>query len=439
MRPKFANVDLRQMRKERGSPSMDLLSDRLSKIIFIWCLTFLIVLLAFVYGIAVGWGRVWPHGPLRVVVDHLQSVYMAGQWQPRGRFVWAPAGAARERVVVHDPESFEAGYRAIMGWDGERYGVWLFDHAGHEVHYWPIDYSALDPDGPSNGSSEPHGMKLLEDASVLVNFDRGDVLARLDSCGQAIWVKKGIYHHSIERAEDGSFWTWRADHSAYGDYQYLVNFDPVTGETLKELSLIDNFVENLPKHRQIFAIPGGYAYSQNGGEDVFHPNDVEPLYSHIAARFPAFRPGDLLVSFRNTHLVAVLDPTYNKVKWWSHGPWRFQHDPDFGKDGRILVYNNNRDRGRSDLIVIDPISGEFDVAYSNGSVRFYSGTAGKVQKLPGGALLVVVPDEGRVFEASWAGELIFEFNNVWSEDVNSYVVNAAWVPTTFFHEEPSCP
>ena len=164
------------------------------------------------------------------------------------------------------------------------------------------------------------------------------------------------------------------------------------------------------------------------------------MRSGIAAKYPNFRPGDLLVSFRNLHLVAVLDPVDRKIKWWSHGPWRFQHDPDFGEDGRIFVYNNNTGRGgRSDVVAIDPGSGRLDVAYSDGDLRFYSGWAGKLQVLPGGAVLVVVPEEGRVLEATWSGELIFEFNNIWSDSVNGYVVNAAWLPTTFFDHEPSCP
>jgi Arylsulfotransferase (ASST) len=413
--------------------------DRFSRISFFLSLAVLVMLGVFVYGIAVGWAKVWPHSTLRIIVDHLRSVYMAGAWQPRDRFVWAPPGAARKRMVLSSPDLFEAGYRAIMGWNGQSYGVWLIDPQMEEIHYWPINYETLDPDGPSMGSDEPHGMKILEDGSILVNFDRGDVLARLDACGEPLWVKKGIFHHSIDRAEDGTLWTWRGDQSAYGEYQYLVNIDATTGQTIEEYSLLDDFVNGSPEQRQIFAVPGGYRYSRQNGQDLFHPNDVEALRSDMAGEFPHFRPGDLLVSFREIHLVAVLDRVTKQVKWWQNGPWRFQHDPDFASNGKIIVYNNNRDRGRSDIIAIDPDSREFDVAYSDGDLHFYSGTAGKVQTLPGGALLIVVPDEGRVIEASWSGELIFEFNNVWSESVNAYVVNAVWLPKNFFNKEPSCP
>jgi hypothetical protein len=413
--------------------------DRFSRISFFLSLAVLVMVAAFAYGIAVGWANVWPHSALSIIVDHLRSFHMAGAWQPRDRFVWAPRGAARKRTVLFRPDLFEAGYRAIMGWNGQSYAISLFDEHLEETHQWPITYEMLDPDGPSGGSDEPHGMEIFEDGSILVNFDRGDVLARLDACGEPLWTKKGIFHHSIDRAEDGTLWTWRADHNAHGEYQYLVNFDPTTGQTIKEYSLIDNIVNGSLEQRHIFAVPGGYRHSRQNGQDLFHPNDVEALRSDMAGAFPHFRPGDLLVSFREIHLVAVLDSVTKQAKWWQHGPWRFQHDPDFAENGRIIVYNNNRDRGRSDVIAIDPDSREFDVAYSDGSLHFYSGTAGKIQTLPGGALLIVVPDEGRVIEALWSGEMIFEFNNVWTERVNGYVVNAAWLPKNFFDEEPSCP
>jgi hypothetical protein len=418
-------------------------SDRISKVMFFASIVFLGAFLAFAYGLLVGSGRVWPHQTLRILIDHLRSLYIAGEWQPAGRFVRAPAGAARQRVVVHRPELAAPGYRAIMGWNGASWGIWLIDPDGQDAHYWPINYQALDPDGSS--TQEPHGMKVLEDASVLVNFDAGQALARLDACGRPIWVKRGVYHHSIDRADDGTFWTWRGDDSAYEPHQYLVNFDPESGEVIQEYSLIEDFIERSPENRQIFAVPGGYRYARgpaanSSEDDLFHPNDIEPLRSEIAAKYPDFRPGDLLVSFRNLHLVAVLDPVDRKIKWWSHGPWRFQHDPDFGEDGRIIVYNNNTGRGgRSDVVAIDPQTRRLDAAYSDGDLRFYSAWAGKLQVLPGGAVLVVVPEEGRVLEATWSGKLIFEFNNIWSDGVNGYVVNAAWLPTTFFDRDPSCP
>ena len=312
------------------------------------------------------------------------------------------------------------------------------------MHRWPINYAALDPDGSMSGSDFPHGMKILKDGSVLVNFDKGDVFARLDACGDPIWIENGVFHHSIERAEDGSYWTWRGDNTAYGHYQYIVNFNPDTGATIREYGVVEDIISSSGDARAIFGLPADFQFkkydvsSKNNEDDIFHPNDVEVLPSAIADKFPDFRAGDLLVSFRNIHLVAILDGGDRSIKWWRRGPWRFQHDPDFTPDGRIRVYNNNTDRGRSDIIIIDPKTDQVEIKYSKGNVQYYAGWLGKNQLLPNDNILILSPTEGRVLEATNDGELVFEFNNVINEKYNGVITNAVWLPTNFFTVLPSC-
>ena len=162
------------------------------------------------------------------------------------------------------------------------------------------------------------------------------------------------------------------------------------------------------------------------------------LHSDIADRFPDFAPGDLLISLRTLHLVAVLDPNSGHVKWWSRGPWRFQHDPDFTGDGKISVYNNNTGRSRSEIIKIDPSTREVSNELLDGELSFQAGGMGTHQYLPNGNVLIVVPQEGRIIEVSETGEVVFEFNNVVSEEFNGHVENGAWVPDDFFETLPNC-
>lgn len=55
--------------------------------------------------------------------------------------------------MVHAPARLNGGYYAILGWDDakRRYSAWLYDTRGQLRHTWPIDYVALDPDGPPAG------------------------------------------------------------------------------------------------------------------------------------------------------------------------------------------------------------------------------------------------------------------------------------------------
>ena len=49
--------------------------------------------------------------------------------------------------------------------------------------------------------------------------------------------------------------------------------------------------------------------------DPTHLNNVEPLPRAMAAAFPQFAPGDLLVSLRNVNTIAVIDPHTKRLKW----------------------------------------------------------------------------------------------------------------------------
>ena len=49
--------------------------------------------------------------------------------------------------------------------------------------------------------------------------------------------------------------------------------------------------------------------------DILHANAISVLDGRLAARSPAFRAGNLLVSLRALNVVAVLDPKSGKIVW----------------------------------------------------------------------------------------------------------------------------
>lgn len=227
-------------------------------------------------------------------------------------------------------------------------------------------------------------------------------------------------------------------------WQFLSKLDLDTGETLQEISLHDDILNTSIENPTILTTPTELKFKDSNKRspalnDIIHPNDVEPLSSGMASQFSQFQAGDLLISLKHIHLVAVMDPLTKKFKWWRHGPWRFQHDPDFGSDGLIYIYNNNRSRGRSDINSIDPVTDEMSSELSSGKVRFYSRAQGKLTLMPGDSMQIIVPGEGRVIEVDREDELVLEFNNVLDESKNSHVINAIWLPTDFFNRLPVCP
>jgi hypothetical protein len=293
----------------------------------------------------------------------------------------------------------------------------------------------------------PHGFAVLPDGSVIVNFDLGDVMARLDSCSEPAWTRSGVYHHSLQVANDGSYWTWRGEGTSQAQYHYLVNFDPKTGATITEIGLIEDIIKPLGPQSMLFGVRPDHDFPhfnktpvKPGQTDLFHPNDIDELSTELAPLFPDFEPGDLLLSFRIIHLVVVLDPNTRRIKWWSHGPWRFQHDPDFTSDGKISVFSNNTGAGRSEIIKMDPTSRTVSNELYDGELEFYTDTMGKHQYLPNGNLLITIPGQGRILELTENGDKVMEFNNLStsSPKKNVRVQNGVWVPANYFDVLPDC-
>ena len=292
----------------------------------------------------------------------------------------------------------------------------------------------------------PHAFQVLHDGSVIVGFDGGDLMARIDACGKPVWTREGIFHHSMTVADDGSIWVWRAEGSHYAQYHYLLNFDAETGATIREIGLIEDIIQRLGPNAFVFGVRPDYPFRhlradpEDRDSDLFHPNDVDVLSAALAPQFPLFEAGDLLLSFREISLVAVVAPDTAEMKWWNVGPWIKQHDPDFLPDGRISVYSNNTARRRSDILKIDPTTRAVSSDLYGGAARFYSAEMGSHQYQPNGNVLITVPGEGRVLLVSASGDPIMEFNNVSSQSaaLNEHVENGVWLPPGYFSSLPEC-
>ena len=424
------------------------MSDKFARRVSVASFMCLLLVAAFGYGLAVERYRYWPYESIHSIWLVAKSFATHAELIPEGRRIEAPAGASRETFTIHRPDRLEDGFYAFVGYDGVGggYAAWLYDSEGNRLHAWPIDYLSLDEDGPLNEADNPHPFQILRDGSIIVGFGSGDVMARIDACGSPVWIKDGIYHHAFSPGQDGTVWTWRGPGTAKGHYNHLVRFSAETGEVLQELELVDDIIRPMQAQTAVFGVRPDYRFREferdpaRTSTDIFHPNDIEELPPELAAAFPMFEAGDLMLSFRTLNLITVIDPSDGRVKWWKHGPWIAQHDPDFLPDGRISVYSNNTGRGRSEIIIIDPGTGDISNELFNGEVHFSSAYMGKHQYLPNGNVLIVVPGEGRVLEVTSDGKNVMEFNNISpsSRDYNNHVQNGVWVPVDYFESTPGC-
>lgn len=420
------------------------MNQKNAKLIFMLSIIFFVVFGSFAYGLVVGTYKVWPYDFINRMKQVIVSLYATSTISPVNRLHPAPPDASRVRIRM--TSELMPGFLAIMGYDNKnnQFAIWLFDEKGSEVYQWPINYTRIDPDGPSHNSDAPHGLSVMPDGSVMVGFDKGDAMARLDLCGQPVWIKKGIFHHVMSPTKDGSFWIWEAEDHPNGHYHYLIKVDSETGHTIKKISLKDDVILKNQENALTFSIPPDFEFRRFDGDpgavgqDIFHPNDVEELSEEMAIHFPQFNPGDLLISLRHLHLVAVLDSESNDVKWARHGPWRFQHDPDFIENGTISIYDNNKGMERSKIIEVDPLTNKIWYRFPDADFSFNNSSMGTHQRLPNGGELISVAMEGRVLVANPDGKLVFEYNNIVSEELNASIQNAVWLPSDFFDIPLAC-
>lgn len=391
-----------------------------------------VAVLAFLLGFATHTFRWFPTSFLERA--WLQADRAASRAQARPSWV-APRVHDWSGVRVHRPESVQPGPRLISSlWqdDGWTAGLRLIDSHGRLLHEWRIDPDELFPDSamaPGIGRKRiryVHGSHLFPDGDLLVNVEsRGT--ARLDACGRALWRLPAGSHHSIARAEDGSFWIparrWEAPPASRarpdgfpglqqpGYHDRILNVSP-TGEVRDTISVLDVLYDNGLQRYVAKA-------EQLSSDDVTHLNDVEPLSASTADEYPLFEPGDLLVSLRNLNLVLVVDPATGDVEWRASESFIQQHDPDFSGGGWVGVFDNNADgtrlgtlAGGSRIVEVRPHTDSTRVVYPTPrSDPFHTRVGGKWQRLANDNLLLTETRAGRIVEVGPDGRTVWEWIN----------------------------
>ena len=369
--------------------------------------------------------------PMRQIVVHPQASERAYR-----RVDLQGANDRRDAPLLYISPEAERGYRLIFGpfdFADHLHGAILLDGAGEVVHTWRVTEQQLAWDSRPDTNKFPHGLTVRPDGSLLIGFDAGASIQRIDACGRMLWAIKSEQSHSIAPDGEDHVWAWRG--------HLLSKIEVETGALARSFSLDDIWRAN-PDIDILALRQYDFADRFEWMPDRYHPNDIEPLPAALADRFPQFAIGDLLVSLRSINLIFVVDPDSLKVKWWRMGPWRRQHDPDWQPDGRITVYDNNMHRNTSRIVAISPQTFETEVLADGAAIDFYSWNRGKHQILPGGHLLITVPGQGRVIELDQDGETVMEFVNLYDQDSNENLVvsEAVYLPEGFFEFEefPIC-
>lgn len=339
-------------------------------------------------------------------VDQLLSLGYAAGAQPR---------PAHTGVTANVPGF--AGDNLLFYVSGHAPEALLMSRDGAILHRWRSDYRdvmATAPDAflppQKNGATGCwRRARLLDDGGILAIFE-GHALVRLDRDSRLLWAYPGHCHHDLDLDDEGRIWVLTRE----------AGLSPRLGG--KKPVLLDYFTVLDAQGRPLRRIPllaalEGSPYASlldraPKGGDVFHTNTLEILDGSLERLSPIFRKGNILTSIRELDAIAILDPRQEKIVWALTGSWAKQHQPTLLPSGRILLFDNLGNQGRSRVLEVDPLTQEIAWSYADSPQHsLYSHTCGANQRLDNGNTLIVESDNGRVIEVTPDGLIAWEFRN----------------------------
>jgi len=322
---------------------------------------------------------------------------------------------SRIGVTRHDPARSFDGLNFYTSGHGPE--AFLRDIHGNELHRWRLPIEEVWPHlaGTSLGRGAQYYRRgvLFPNGDVLAIFE-GYGLIKLDRDSKLSWSYDGGAHHDLRVLADGRIVTLtrrvhlRRDVNRHSPVieDYAVILSP-EGEELVRVSILDALKNAGPEFQEfIDRIPTT--------DDLMHTNSVEFLDGRVAKHIPAFAAGNLLISFRRTSTVAVLDLEQEKIVWARHGPWVRQHDPRVLDERTVLIFNNlagTNESGKTSAVIEYDLVNDEVVWDFQGSVEFpfFSKGCGTARRLPNGNTLIVESNNGRAFEITRDKEVVWEF------------------------------
>ncbi|MGD9510386.1 MAG: arylsulfotransferase family protein [Geminicoccaceae bacterium] len=396
--------------------------------------------IAFLCGMLVARARIFPYPEINAAQEAVKD--WRENWRHylgvRSRFT-LPSERTEGGVVVSDPALAFSGYTFVSAYrpsSHEGFNNYLLGMDGKIVHEWNADIRRIwpdledEPDFVWDGSLDIHGAHLFDNGDIVVDIGALGT-ARLDRCSNVRWAIRRPTHHQVEALPDGGILTPSTIHrtrrlpeqiyadvgpSGYFMDDTILRLD-ADGNPVEEHSVIDMLLQS-GWASALIAGPGAGKIFSN--DDPLHVNDVERLPEEIAAAFPMFTAGDLLISVRHLNTIFVADSATWRIKWLMTGPFVGQHDPDFLPNGHILVYDNRLSGeqpklGNSRLVEIDPLTKSVVWTFEGkGESAFYAHSRGEQQMLPNGDILYVDPYRGRVLEVAPKADnrLVWEWVNL---------------------------
>ena len=316
------------------------------------------------------------------------------------------------RGLVHaDAAKSSPGYTIFATMSGD--SVYLLDGKAQVVRNWQ----------PPAGV-KPFGAEMLDNGNLFLHCvdgserwpfgGAGAVFFELDWQGSAVWqYRDPVLHHDSCWLQNGNLLVigWEllgpemASRVQGGVASAGYPDGTIIGDFLREVDRAGNTVWEW--HASGHLDPGVETICPlDGRREWTHCNSVEELPD-----------GNLLLSFRQTSSVMVLDRTSGRAAWRIQpGITSHQHAPTLLPSGSYLVFDNGEHRigggSYSRVIEFDPSRQEVKWEY-RGAPRdsFFSTGISNAQRLPNGNTLICEGRCGRIFEVTQDCEIVWDYLN----------------------------
>lgn len=330
-----------------------------------------------------------------------------------------------EGVVTAVADQMQPGLTMLTS--GHAPVAFLVDVAGEPVHTWEVALADLWPEELPFDTLDEHRhfirrARVFPDGRMLGVFEYIGMFM-VDRDSRLLWKRLTQTHHDFAVAADGSIVAlerrrltlaevesrypgFSARDSGVFDDQIVV-LDP-SGSERRRVSLLEAF------HRSDYAPMLG---QRRQPRDLFHANSVH-IVQETNRRLP-FEVGEVLVSLRRLNAIVSVDLDESRVSWMLTGKWRSQHQAQLLDNGNVLLLDNrggNRNTplqfDQSEVLEVNPLTQEVVWRYAGSDeTPFFTRWLGYVERLDNGNTLVTESTQGRVFEITRDGRIVWEYLN----------------------------
>jgi len=307
--------------------------------------------------------------------------------------------------------------------------AYLMDMEGNVLHTWQYETEV----GWQSIQIKPNGDLLF--------IEHDDFLGCLDWDSNLKWKSDLRHHHWVDFAEDGDLYTLTGDerwiNTRFGSIpiydEYITILGP-TGQLKRKVSLYDVFAPIIPREclftifsRRKFRFKENTEVTQSTVYDILHTNKVDLIKRDIPG---LCRAGDVLVSTQRRDFTAIVDMQREAFIWyWGDNELQGPHDATLLDNNNIMIFDNGTTRRYSRLVEVNPFTKQIEWEYTaDPPENFFSHAGSCKQILPNGNIMVTEDNQGRVFEITREGQIVWEFFN-WGP---ARTTNAAGPRATLF-------